>query len=107
VRMNGSVGIYHLACLVVVGKGLTHEVDAFRKRLARALAKHEVVKHRKGACERATIHTFAQDIPSSSGAVRASSGDALDSLVSALVLAGGMQRHSVRVRLCRFIEPDS
>jgi hypothetical protein len=82
-------------------------VDVFRKRLARALAKHEVVKHRKGACERATIHTFAQDIPSKSGAVRASSGDALDSLVSALVLIGGMQQQGVRVRLCSFIEPDS
>ena len=60
------------------------EVDVLFKRLARGLAKH-------GVCERATIHTFAQDVPSGSGAVRASSKYALDSLVNALVFARSVQ----------------
>jgi hypothetical protein len=107
VRMDGSKAIYHLAGLVVVVKGITHKVDVLCKRLARAMAKHEVVKQRKGACQRATIQTFAQDIPSGSGAVRASSGHALDNLVSALVLAGGVQQHGARVGLRSFIELDS
>jgi hypothetical protein len=105
--MHGSKAIYHLACLVIVVKGLTHEVDVFRKRLPRVLTKHEVVKQRKGACERATIQTLTHDIPSGSGQVRASSGDTLDNVVSAVVLAGGVQQHGVRVRMCIFIELDS
>jgi hypothetical protein len=55
VRMDGSTTIEHLACLVVVVKGLTHELDVLCELLARALAKHEVIHQRKGACERATI----------------------------------------------------
>jgi hypothetical protein len=55
VRMNGSIAIYHIEGLVVVDKGLAHEVDLFCKRLTRAVAKHEVVKQRKGACEIAII----------------------------------------------------
>jgi hypothetical protein len=55
VRVDGSIAIYHLACLVIVVKGLTHEVDVLRERQARALAKLEVAHKGKGACERATI----------------------------------------------------
>jgi hypothetical protein len=44
VRVDGSRAIYHFACLVVVVKGLTHEVNVLREGLlARAPAKHEVV----------------------------------------------------------------
>jgi hypothetical protein len=60
VRMDGSRAIFLLAfCLIVVVKGLTHEVDVLGKRMARALAKHEVVKQGKGACKGAPIQTFA------------------------------------------------
>jgi hypothetical protein len=48
VRMNGSRAIDNLTCLVVVVKGLTHEVDVLYERLTRALAKQEVVQQRKG-----------------------------------------------------------
>jgi hypothetical protein len=90
--MDGRRAINHLACLIVVVKGLTHEVDVLCKQLARALAKHEAVKQRKGACEGATIPTFAQDVPSGSGAVRASTIDALDNMVSALVFGSSVQQ---------------
>jgi hypothetical protein len=43
VRMDGSRAIDHLACLVVAVNGLTHKVDVLGERMARALAKHEVV----------------------------------------------------------------
>jgi hypothetical protein len=55
VRVDGSIAIYHIACLVVVVKGLTHEVNVLCERMARTLAKNEVVQQRKGACERATV----------------------------------------------------
>jgi hypothetical protein len=55
VRMDGGKAIDHLAGLVVVVVGLAHEVDVLCERRARALAKHEVVHERKGACERAII----------------------------------------------------
>jgi hypothetical protein len=73
VRMDGSITMDHLACLVLVVKGLTHEVNVLYERMVRALAKHEVVQQRKGTCERATIETFAHDVPSGSGSVWASS----------------------------------
>jgi hypothetical protein len=82
-------------------------VDVLRERLAKALAKHEIVKQRKGACEGATIQTFARDVLTGSGAARASSKDALDILVSALVCVGSVQKHGVRVGLYNFIELDS
>jgi hypothetical protein len=47
VRMDGNTAIYNLACLIVVAKGPTHEVDVLCKRLGRALAKHEVVEQGK------------------------------------------------------------
>jgi hypothetical protein len=42
--MDGSAAVYHLAWLIAFVKGLTHAVDVLDKRMARALAKHEVVK---------------------------------------------------------------
>jgi hypothetical protein len=50
---------------------------------------------------------FAQYVPSGSGTVRARKRDALDSLASALVFAGSVQQHGVRIGMCSFVEPDS
>jgi hypothetical protein len=43
VRMDGNIAIDNLGGLVAVVKGLTHEVDVFCERQARAVAKHDVV----------------------------------------------------------------
>jgi hypothetical protein len=82
VRMDACRAIDHFARLVVFVKVLTHEVDV----LCKGLSWDHVVQHGHGACERAIIQTFAQYVPSGSGAVRASRGDAFECLLSALVL---------------------
>jgi hypothetical protein len=89
--VDGNRAIDHLTSLVVVVKGLAHEVDVFGKRLAAALSGHGIIKQRNGARKRIAIHTLREDVPSCSGAVRASSKDALDCLVGAFVFAGSMK----------------
>jgi hypothetical protein len=67
--------------------------------LAMALPGHEVVQQGKRAGEGPAIQTLTKDVQSCCDAVGASSGDALDPLVSTLVLVGNTQQECVSVIL--------
>jgi hypothetical protein len=86
VRVDGGGAINHLTGFVLAVKCLPHEMDVLGEGLTKALPEHEVVQQREGAGEGPAIQPLTKDLPRGCGAVGASTRDALDRLVSAIVL---------------------
>jgi hypothetical protein len=91
VGVDGSGAINHLACLVVVIKGLAHGVDIVTEGLAKALSHHHVLQEGQGASKRPAVEAFTQDVPRGSGAIKAGRRNAFHRLVSALIRTGCME----------------
>jgi hypothetical protein len=107
VRADGSRAIYHSTSLVIFIERLAHEVDVIYELLALVPPKHKFVQQRERAYERAAIQALTQNIPSTCRAIKASSIDALDRLVNALVVASNVQYQCVCIVLRCFMQTNA
>jgi hypothetical protein len=99
------MAVDQLTSFIVVIKRLPHEVDVVGQRLSMALHEHEVDKQGERAGEGPAIQPFTHDIPCCCCAVGASSGYALNRVVSAFVPAGSTQQECVGVVLGMLTQP--
>jgi hypothetical protein len=107
VGVDGCIPIYELAGFIVLIECLPKEVDVVSQGVVMALSEHDFVQEGERAREGHAVQSFTQDVPGCGCAVGTCRRNALQSLVSALVVVGSMKEEGVCVVLRLLIQPST